>query len=87
MNGIRKYLFEPRYHFSRFQFNLAGLVFAFLGFLIATYFATVKLPQIFASTTSSITKDTDTHFSQGTLTSTSVSGSGTAAVVQLTVSG
>jgi len=48
MNGIKKYLFEPRYHFSRFQFNLAGLVFAFLGFVIASYLAVVKLPSVFA---------------------------------------
>lgn len=48
MNGIKKYLFEPRYHFNRLQFNLAGLVFAVLGFVIASYFAAVKLPSVFA---------------------------------------
>ena len=48
MNKIKNYFFAPRFHFNRFQFNLAALIFAVFGFLFATYFATVKLPQVFA---------------------------------------
>lgn len=60
MNGIKKYLFEPRYHFNRLQFNLAGLVFTIIGFLLASYFAAVKLPSVFAlnDTTKTWTFDT-----------------------------
>ncbi len=85
MSGLRKYFFEPRYHFSRLQFNLVSVFFVSVGIIIGLYFTAFHLiPSIFATTTSSITKDTDTDFNQGTFTSTTVSGSGAAAVVQLT---
>ncbi|PIV70558.1 hypothetical protein COW57_04665, partial [Candidatus Roizmanbacteria bacterium CG17_big_fil_post_rev_8_21_14_2_50_39_7] len=45
---IKRYLFEPRFRFSRFQFNLAALLFAVFGFVFATYFAAIKLPFVFA---------------------------------------
>ena len=48
INKLKNYFFAPRFHFNRFQFNLAALVFAVFGFLFATYFAAVKLPQVFA---------------------------------------
>lgn len=49
LSKFKNYLFTPRFHFNRFQFNLAALVFAVFGFLFATYFATVKLTDIFAA--------------------------------------
>src|SRR3990167_11153525 len=42
-----------------------------------------KVGSIFAESATSITKNPDTHFSGGTASSTSVSGSGSSAVVQL----
>ncbi len=45
---VKKYLFEPRFHFSRFQFNLAAIFFAIVGFVLASYLALIKLPQVFA---------------------------------------
>ena len=48
LSKIKHYLFSPRFHFNRFQFNLAAMIFAVFGFLFATYFAAVKLPQVFA---------------------------------------
>lgn len=48
MKTVQKYLFEKRYHFSRFQFNLAGAFFIFAGFVFATYFTAIKLPSVFA---------------------------------------
>lgn len=80
---FKSWLFEPRFQLNRFQFNLVALFFVAFGLLAGSYFTLKGISSIFATTTSSVTKDTDTHFSQGTLTSTSVSGSGTTAVVQL----
>lgn len=48
MQRVKTYLFEPRFHFSRFQFNLAAFLFAIIGFVLASYLALVKLPQVFA---------------------------------------
>ena len=48
MLRIKKYLLEPRFHFSRFQFNLAALLFAVFGFIFASYFAAIKLNLVFA---------------------------------------
>lgn len=45
---IKTYLFEKRLHFSRFQFNLAALLFAVFGFIFVTYFTVLKFPSVFA---------------------------------------
>ncbi len=46
---IYRYFFEKRYHYSRFQFNLAAILFMIFGFAGATYLTTVHLPSIFAA--------------------------------------
>jgi hypothetical protein len=46
---IYHYFFEKRYHYSRFQFNLAAVLFVIFGFVGATYLTTVHLPSIFAA--------------------------------------
>jgi len=57
----------------------------FLSFILTSGFYKLffKVNPIFAESATSITKNTDTHFSAGTASSTSVSGSGSSAVVQL----
>lgn len=80
---IKNYLFYPRFHFSRFQFNLIALFFITVGLIAGSYFTLKGINSLFATTASSVTKDTDTDFNQGTLSSTIVSGSGASAVVKL----
>lgn len=80
---IKNYLFYPRFHFSRFQFNLVALFFLTVGLVAGSYFALKGVTSLFATANSSVAKDTDTDFNQGTLTSTTISGSGTSAVVKL----
>ncbi len=80
---IKNYLFYPRFHFSRFQFNLIAIFFITIGLFVGSYFTLKGISYIFAVEPSSVTKDTDTDFNQGTLTSTSIVGSGTNAVIQL----
>jgi len=80
---IKNYLFYPRFHFNRFQFNLVALFFLTVGFITGSYFALKGVTSLFATANSSVAKDTDTDFNQGTLTSTTISGSGTSAVVKL----
>jgi hypothetical protein len=80
---IKSYFFEPRFHFSRLQFNLVALLLITTGVFVGSYFAAFKIKDIFATAQSSVTKDTDTDFNQGTLSSAEVSGTGTAAVVQI----
>jgi len=60
---------------------LSGIVLSSYGMLSR------KVPLTFANGSNSITKGTDTDFNQGTLSSTVVSGTGSAAVVQLTGTG
>lgn len=68
----------------KWQFRLFGFSVFFFGIVVGFYLTVSNfiLP-IFADTGASITKDTDTDFSQGTLSSVEVSGSGEGAVVQL----
>ncbi len=48
-NRIKKYFFEPRFHFSRLQFNLVSLFFVAIGVAIGLYFTAFHLiPSIFA---------------------------------------
>ena len=64
-----------------------GLVFiiGIAAFLSVAFFYVI--PRIRAEETTSITKDTDTDFSQGALSNTEISGSGSGAHVQLTGGG
>src|SRR3989338_5670085 len=57
----------------------------FLSFILTSGFYKLffKVNPIFAESATSITKNTDTHFSAGTASSTAVSGTGASAVVQL----
>ncbi len=81
----RRYLFTPRFHFNRLQFNLITLFFISLGLLIGSYLTAKNIiPKIFAISQASITVDTDTDFNNGTLSSTSVSGTGSPSVIKLT---
>lgn len=46
---IKHYLFEPRFHFSRFQLNLVAIFFISAGFITGTYLALSKaFPNVFA---------------------------------------
>ena len=81
---ILKYLFKTKITIYRWELNLFGILCISLGLLSGTYLTLTKLwPRSFATTQSTQTKDTSTQFSQGTTSSTTVSGSGASAVVQL----
>ena len=56
-----------------------------ISFILVTglYQLFFHVNSIFAESATSVTKNSDTHFSAGTATDTSVSGSGTSAVIQL----
>ena len=46
---IKNYLFYPRFHFSRFQFNLVTLFFLSVGFVAGSYLTLSKIfPNVFA---------------------------------------
>jgi len=46
---IKNYLFYPRFHFSRFQFNLVALFFLTVGFIAGSYLTLSKIfPNVFA---------------------------------------
>ena len=46
---IKNYIFEPRWHFSRFQFNLVAVFFITIGFVAGSYLALSKIfPDVFA---------------------------------------
>lgn len=84
MEKIKKYFLEPHFHFSRIQFNLVTILFISIGLFGGSYLTLKGIGSIFASANSSVSKDSDTDFSQGTLSSTVVSGTGAGAVIQLT---
>ncbi len=48
MLRLKKYLFEKRFHFSRFQFNLVSLAFIILGIVVSSYLALFKISNVFA---------------------------------------
>ncbi len=80
-----KNFFQKKITIAKWKFNLFGVFCIFLG-IIAGFYLTVSrvIPKIFAADlTASITKDTDTDFSQGTLSSTAISGTGSAAILKL----
>ena len=81
-----KSLFTRKRHIHKWQIYLYGGIMFTVGifFTILLLSGQIKIPQIFATATSSITKDTDAHFSQGTLSSTQVVGSGSGAYMDLT---
>src|SRR3989338_7734127 len=83
-NRLYKYLFDPIIKINRVELNLIAVFFITVGLITGTYLTLTKLwPRSFATTQSTKTLDTSTQFSQGTASSTSVSGSGAGAVVQL----
>lgn len=45
---LKDYLFSPRFHFSRFQFNLVALLFITVGFVTGTYLTLKGITSIFA---------------------------------------
>jgi hypothetical protein len=46
---IRQYLFYPRFHFNRFQFNLVAVFFLTVGFIAGSYLTLSKIfPSVFA---------------------------------------
>ncbi len=45
---LKSYLFSPRFHFSRFQFNLVALLFISLGLLAGSYLTLKGIRTIFA---------------------------------------
>lgn len=46
---IKKYLFEKRFHFSRFQFNLVAVVFIVVGLILGSYFTIKGVSHVFAA--------------------------------------
>lgn len=49
LQKIKHYLWEPRFYFSRFQFNLVALFFITVGFVGGTYLALSEIyPRVFA---------------------------------------
>ncbi|GBE17037.1 exoglucanase B precursor [bacterium BMS3Abin15] len=78
-------LFTKKILIARWQFNLFGVLVLFSGIVIGFYLTVSNfvIPKIFADTATSVAKYTDTHFNQGTLANTEVSGSGDDAFVQL----
>lgn len=49
LEAIKRYLFEPRFHFSRFQFNLVAIFFMTVGLVAGTYLTlSGAIPRIFA---------------------------------------
>ena len=86
--AIKQYLFSPRFHFNRLQFNLVTLLFISIGLLIGSYLTAKNIiPKIFATTQASIIYDTATDFNKGTLSLTQVSGTDSSAVIQLSGQG
>src|SRR3990167_11108815 len=82
--GLYNYLFDPIIKINRVELNLIAIFFLTVGLIFGTYLTLTKLwPRSFATTQSTQTRDTATQFSQGTTSSTTVSGSGATAVVQL----
>lgn len=79
--------FTKKVAISKWQLNLFGVICLSIGIIAGSYLTIFKILPVFATTTSSITKNTDTDFNQGTFSSTAVSGSGTAALVQLSGNG
>jgi len=78
------YFYTRRIAIYKRKWKFFGTVFILISLFSSLYIAiTWVLPQIFATAETSIAKDTDAEFNQGTLSSTEVSGTGTTAVVQL----
>lgn len=50
MDEIKKYLFAPRFHFSRFQFNLVAIFFITIGLIAGSYLTLKGITSIFAAT-------------------------------------
>ena len=83
-----QYFFAPRFRLNRFEFNLIALALISLGLLLGFYMAVTNfIPKIFATSQASITTDTDADFNAGTLASTTVSGAGSSAVIELSGGG
>lgn len=82
MDNVSKFLFEKKFHYSRFQFNLAAILFFTFGILFATYFTTIQLPKIFASSSW-----TQTDWSGGVGSSTSTQYSAASNTDATTTSG
>src|SRR3989344_3661855 len=60
LNTLKKYLFEPRFHFSRFQFNLVALIFIVFGIITGSFLTIKGVSHVFAinDTTQTWTYDT-----------------------------
>jgi len=82
MNSI---LSTNKIRYSKTYLQVFGLICLTIGFVLGVYVGLTRVifPLIFATVQSQVAKDTDTDFNQGSFSSTEVSGSGTAAVVQL----
>lgn len=49
LGHLKRYLFEPRFHFNRFQFNLVAIFFITTGLILGSYLALSNvIPKIFA---------------------------------------
>src|SRR3989344_5548124 len=82
---ILKYIFKTKIYIYRWELNAIVVLAITVCLITGTYLGIAKLwPHSFATTQTTQIKDTSTQFSQGTLTTTAVSGSGASAVVQLT---
>lgn len=81
-------LFSQKIQIAEWQLDVAAVIYVFLGLGLGLFIAlSGVITDVFASVNASVIKDTDTHFSQGILSSTTVVGSGTGSYVELSSSG
>lgn len=76
---LKNYLFEPRFHFSRFQLNLFAILFLSLGLIGGSYLALSKIfPNVFALNDNNHTwtfqTDTASQYTTGMVTVEGTSG-------------
>ncbi len=83
LKHIAHRLFFRKSTFARWQMHFFGAFFLALGLTLGGYFTSEKIMNAFADEQATITRNTDTHFSQGTLSDTQVAGSGSAAYIEL----
>jgi hypothetical protein len=84
----RNSFFKKQITVYKWRLSLFSTGFFLLGTIFGFYLVLSNIiPLVFAETATSVSKTTDTDFSEGTLTDLEVSGSGSGAVVRLSGGG
>jgi len=83
IDTIKYQLFSKKITFFRWQLNIYSSLLIVLGFGICIFLGATGIMNIKATAQSTYNVDTNTDFNLGTYTQTTVSGSGSGAVVQL----